>query len=135
MEAKAKKVDHIGIVVRRIDDYLPLYTEVLGMQLLRTEDMPAYQSKICFLQCGEVMVELLEPYGPCPNMTLLEEKGGGFSHICYEVDDIKACHSEMKARNVPLLTDIVEGAGNTRVFFTQPEPMGNVLTEFVELPK
>jgi len=135
---KAKKIDHIAIVVKRIEDYLPVYTEILGMRVLRTEDMPIYKSKICFLQCGDVLLELLEPYGPCINMTMLEEKEGGFSHICYEVEDIEACYNEMKERNISMfeaIPDIVEGVGNSRVFFTQPDPLGNIMAEFVEHPK
>lgn len=131
---KTKKIDHIGIVVDSIEKYLPVYTDILGMEFLRNEDMPEYQSKICFLQCGDVLIELLEPYGPCYNMTFLQERGGGISHICYEVDDIESCHREMKEQNIPLMTDISTGAGNSKIFFSQAEPMGNVLTEFVALP-
>lgn len=129
---KMELIDHIGIVVRSIDEYLATYTDTLGMEYLCTEDMPDYQSKVCFLQCGEVMIELLEPYGPCYNMTLLEEKGGGFSHVCYRVKDIEACYHEMQTRGVPLITGIDRGAGNTRVFFAAAGPMGNVLTEFAQ---
>lgn len=130
-----KKVDHVGIVVRNVEKSTEIYKNGLGLEYLRTEVNEAYNCKIAFLQCGDVLIELIEPTGEGPSQSFLNEHGEGIHHICYEVNDIHEALSHAKKN---LKTDYEEpkiGAADSKVFFLDASCVCGVETEFVELKK
>ena len=130
-----KKIDHIGIVVQNVEQAVLTYQKGLGLEYLRTEENEAYNCKIAFLQCGDVLIELIEPTGEGPSKSFLESCGEGLHHICYEVEDIQKTLNHAKTN---LKTDYEEpkmGAAESRVFFLDPSSVCGVETEFVELKK
>ena len=130
-----KKIDHVGIVVRDVEQSAAVYRDGLGLQYIRTEHNEDFNCKIAFLQCGDVLIELIEPTGEGPSQSFLNEHGEGLHHICYEVDDIHAALAHAKKH---LKTDYEipkVGAADSRVFFLDSSCVCNVETEFVELKK
>lgn len=128
-----KQINHIGIVVNNLEDAIPKYEQGLRLKYLRTEENEDFHCKIAFLQCGEVLIELIEPTGSGPSQTFLQEKGEGLHHICYEVDDIDAA-LDMAKTNLKTDYDCPKnGAGGSKVFFLDPSSVCHVETEFVEL--
>ena len=130
-----KKIDHVGIVVRDVEQATAIYRDGLGLKYLRTEHNEDFRCKIAFLQCGDVLIELIEPTGDGPSKKFLETHGEGIHHVCYEVDDIQKALEHAKTN---LKTDYDEpktGAGDSRVFFLDPSRVCSVETEFVELKK
>lgn len=130
-----KKIDHIGIVVANVEAAVKKYETGLGLPYLRTEYNEDFHCKIAFLQCGDVLIELIEPTGEGPSQRFLESHGEGIHHVCYEVDDINKALEHAKAH---LKTDYDApkvGAGDSRVFFLDPASVCSVETEFVELKK
>ena len=126
-----RKINHIGIVVRNLEDGKRVYGDLLGLEHLRDETMDDYGCRIAFFRCGEVMLEIIEPTGPGQSMDFLKEHGEWLHHICYEVDDANLSFSEAKAF---FLTDYDaprSGAGGTKIFFLEPKRVFNVETEFV----
>lgn len=126
-----RKINHIGIVVRNLEESKRLYGDILGLEHLRDETMDNYGCRIAFFRCGEVMLEVIEPTGPGQSMTFLKDHGEGLHHVCYEVDDAELAFSEAKAF---FLTDYAApkpGAGGTKIFFLNPERIFGVETEFV----
>lgn len=132
---KIKKINHIGIVVKSIDEATILYENVLGLKYINKEHNEDFQCDIAFFQCGDVLVELVEPLGPSPALTWLETKGEGLNHICYEVDDITEAFLEAKKKGITDYEKPLTGAGASKVFFLKPEKLCSVQTEIVELKK
>ena len=130
-----KKINHIGIVVRDLDSAVETYRKGLGLEYLHTEENKDFCCKIAFLQCGEVLVELIEPTGESPSMKFLREHGEGIHHLCYEVDDIQKALEHAKVNLKTKYNEPKIGAGESRVFFLEPECICSVETEFVELKK
>lgn len=128
-----RKIDHIGIVVKDLDASMRMYVEDLKLPFVRQERNPEFNVDIAFFRCGEVLVELLCPYGPGMNQDFLNATGGGIHHIAYEVDNIENMYMEI-ADTLGHKDTIKPGAGNSRIFFADPQKAGNVETEFVELP-
>ncbi len=128
-----QKIDHIGIVVRDLEKAMKVYAEELKLPLVRKERNPAFNVDIAFFRCGEVLVELLCPYGPGINQDFLDATGGGIHHIAYEVDDVERTYQEV-ADTLGHKDEIKPGAGGSRIFFADPKKMDQVETEFVELP-
>lgn len=48
-----KKVDHIGIAVRSIDEALPFYTETLKLEFLGLEEVDSQGVKVAFIKAGK----------------------------------------------------------------------------------
>ena len=59
-----KKIDHIGIVVKDLEKSKQIYEKELHLEFVRQEQNPAFNVDIVFFRCGEVLIELLCPYGP-----------------------------------------------------------------------
>src|SRR5829696_4490148 len=83
------RIHHVAVVVRSVDDALPLYRDLLGLPLETTMDIPSDRVRIAFLGIGESKVELVEPTDDTTGVArFLASKGEGFHHVCFEVDDI-----------------------------------------------
>ncbi len=129
-----RKINHIGIAVRDIDEAARFYTEALGLQLGGIEEVPDQKVKVAFLPIGEVRIELVQPTSPdSPVAKFLEKNGPGFHHIAYEVDDVAAEVERLKAQGVRMVDpEPRKGAHNTRIAFVHPKASGGVLTELVQ---
>jgi len=128
-----KKINHIGIVVENLEQAFEIYRGCLGLEFLRIEMNAEFQCKIGFLQCGEVLIELIEPTGNGPSQKFLQEHGEGLHHICYEVDDIQNALNIAKTNKMTEYNSYKNGAGDSKVFFLDSDCVCSVETEFVEL--
>ena len=130
-----KKIDHIGIAVHKLEPALELFEKVFGLETIRVETLEDIHVRIAFLPLGEVLVELLEPTSPGAGRIgqFLEDKGPGFHHIAYRVEDIEKAMAAMEAGGVGLRDDKPRpGGDDSRIVFLQPADTQNVLTELVE---
>lgn len=112
---------HTMLRVGNLDSSIAFYTEVLGMQLLRSHDYPDGKFTLAFLG-----------YGPESDQTVIEltynwgvesyEMGTAFGHIAIGVDDIYATCEAVKARGGKVVRE--------------PGPMkhGSTVIAFIEDP-
>ena len=56
-----KKISHIGIAVKSIEESTAFYQDVLGMEFEGTEVVEEQKVKVAFFVVGESRIELLEP--------------------------------------------------------------------------
>lgn len=129
------KINHIGIVVRNLETAKRIYGNGLGLMYIKEEISDEFHCKIAFFQCGEILIELIEPTGQGPSQDFLNIYGEGLHHICYEVDEIVEALADAKAVLRTSYTVPKAGAGGSRVFFLDPSSVCGVETEFVELEK
>lgn len=127
-----KKINHIGIIVPDVEEGVKLFRDGMGMEFLRVENLPDWKCKIAFFQCGEVLIELVEPTGEGDGSRFLKERGGGIHHIAYEVDDIEAAHTLARTHFAVKTETPVPGAGDSKVFFLDEKTILNIVTEYVE---
>lgn len=129
-----KKVDHIGVAVKSLDETLPFYTEVLKLPLLAIEEVEGEKVKIAFLKAGETKIELLEPTSTeSPIAKYIEKRGEGIHHVCLGVDSIEDRLNEFKEKGIRLLQDEPKiGAGGAKVAFVHPKSASGVLYELSE---
>ncbi len=127
-----KKIDHLGIAVKSIDEARTYYEQVLGVACEKTEVVESQKVKTAFFSVGETHIELLEPTSPeSPIAKFLENKGPGIHHIAYETDDIDAQLEKARKEGCRLIHETpIEGAGGKKVAFLHPKSSGGVLTEF-----
>ncbi|HAQ08565.1 MAG TPA: methylmalonyl-CoA epimerase [Bacillus bacterium] len=129
-----KKVDHIGIAVKSIEQALPFYTNVLKLPLLGIEDVESEKVKVAFLKAGETKLELLEPTSDESAIArFIEKKGEGIHHVALGVDSIQERIDEMKTRGIKMIHDVPKkGAGGAQVAFMHPKSTGSILYELCE---
>ncbi|XKH51108.1 methylmalonyl-CoA epimerase [Chryseomicrobium palamuruense] len=129
-----KKVDHIGIAVHSIDEALPYYIEILGLPLLKVEEVQSEQVKVAFLDAGNLKLELLEPLSESSAIHgFLEKKGPGMHHIAFGVESIQARLNDLKDNGVRLIQEQPKvGAGGALVAFIHPKSSHGVLYELCE---
>ncbi len=129
-----KKIAHIGIAVTSLEDWIPYYRDILGLEYTGSEVVPEQKVKVAFFKLGESSIELLEPTSDeSPISKFLEKRGGGIHHIAIQVDDIEkeiSLHQQASARLIDNEPRI--GAHNMQIAFIHPTTTGGVLMELCQ---
>jgi methylmalonyl-CoA/ethylmalonyl-CoA epimerase len=128
------RIDHVGVAVEDLDAALQLYTEVLKMPVAHRETVAEQGVEAVLLDVGEGHVELLAPLGPeTPVGRYLAKRGPGLHHVAYQVDDIEAVLTSLKASGTRLIDESPRiGIRGSLVAFVHPAATGGVLTEIVQ---
>ncbi|MEI7731994.1 MAG: methylmalonyl-CoA epimerase [Verrucomicrobiota bacterium] len=131
-----KKIDHIGIAVKSLDEMIPFYEKTLGLKCEHREEVVSQKVRTAFFCVGEVHIELLEPTDPeSPIAKFIEKNGEGIHHIAFGTDHIEAQLKQAADAGCRLIHEKpFEGAGNKLVAFLHPKSTHGVLTEFC-MPK
>lgn len=127
-----KKIDHLGIAVKSIDEARTFFEDILGFTCEKIEVVESQNVKTAFFSIGETHIELLEPTSDeSPIAKFLEKKGQGIHHVAYQTDDIMAQLDTAKENGCKIINETpVEGAGGKQVAFLHPKSTLGVLTEF-----
>ena len=127
-----KKIDHLGIAVRSINEARKFYEDVLGLVCEKEEVVASQKVKTAFFAVGDIHIELLEPISDdSPIAVFLEKRGEGFHHIAYRTDDIDGQLATAREKGCRLIQETpIEGAGGKKVAFLHPKSTLGVLTEF-----
>ncbi len=129
-----KKIDHIGLAVRNLEEALKFYEETLGIQSTGVEEVEEQKVRIAFLPVGESKIELLESTDPeGPVAKFIESRGEGIQHVAVRVDNIEEKLKEMEEKGVRLIDKTPRyGAGGARIAFLHPKSTFGVLLELCE---
>jgi methylmalonyl-CoA epimerase len=129
-----KKIDHIGIAVKNINEAKAFYENNLGLKSLGEETVKDQKVKAAIFECGDIRIELLEPLDAnSPITKFLDKKGNGIHHIAIQVDDIESELKELKKQGVNFIDEILKiGIGGHKITFIHPKSTGGVLIELVE---
>ena len=131
-----KRIDHIAIIVRNIEQALVFYRDTLGIIPGEIKEVPTEQVRIAFLPMGGPdgsEIELIEPTSTDSSLTkFLEKRGEGLHHICLEVDDIDTALVELQEKGTPVLDKQPRIAAEGRAIFIHPRAANGVLLELVE---
>ena len=126
-----KKIEHIGIAVKKLSVSIPLFEKLLNSPCYKTEVVENEQVNTAFFKKGENKIELVEAYAPGSVInTFIEKKGEGLHHIAFEVDDIEAEVKRLVNNGFTLINETPkEGADNKLVCFLHPKSTNGVLIE------
>ncbi|MBI4640631.1 MAG: methylmalonyl-CoA epimerase [Candidatus Tectomicrobia bacterium] len=129
-----KKIDHLGLAVKDLDETVKFYKESFGLDVEKTEDFQGF--KIAFIPVGNAELELLQDTNPEGAIAkYIERRGEGIQHVAFEVDNIEEALKEAKAKGITLIDEKPRpGANNTTVGFLHPKSTHGVLIEFVKRP-
>jgi methylmalonyl-CoA/ethylmalonyl-CoA epimerase len=129
-----KKVDHIGIAVKNLDETIPYYTDTLGLSVLKIEEVASEFVRVAFIDAGNVKLELLEPMSEQSAIhAFIEKKGEGIHHIAFGVAGIEERMHELREKGVRVLNEQPKlGAGGAQVAFLHPKSSFGVLYELCD---
>ncbi|XP_073474966.1 methylmalonyl-CoA epimerase, mitochondrial [Aquarana catesbeiana] len=129
---KLGRLNHVAIAVPDLEKAKSVYQNVLGAQVSETVPLPEHGVYTVFVELGNTKLELLHPLGQNSPISgfLQKNKAGGMHHICIEVDDIKEAMSDLKKKNIRLLSEEPKiGAHGKPVVFLHPKDCDGVLVE------
>ncbi|MBC7418120.1 MAG: methylmalonyl-CoA epimerase [Pedobacter sp.] len=129
-----KKIEHIGIAVKDLNQAIDVYQKLLNADCYKTEHVESEFVKTAFLRVGENKIELLEATSADSSIAkFLEKKGEGVHHIAFEVDDILAEMERLHNEGFVLLSESPKkGADNKMICFVHPKNTNGVLIELCQ---
>jgi methylmalonyl-CoA/ethylmalonyl-CoA epimerase len=127
-----KKIDHLGIAVKSLEEAIPLWEKMLGTKCENVEEVASQKVRTAFLRVGEVYIELLEATAEdSPIAKYIEKNGEGVQHVAFRTDDIVAELAKAKDDGMRLIDEAPrQGAGGMDIAFLHPKSTRGVLTEF-----
>jgi methylmalonyl-CoA/ethylmalonyl-CoA epimerase len=128
-----KKIDHVAVAVRDIDETLAKYKQLLGLDPAARETVASQKTEAVILPIGETSIELISPRGNDGLEKFLEKRGPGLHHIAIEIEGIESALAFLKTLGIPLIDESPRiGARGHKVAFVHPKATGGVLIELVE---
>lgn len=130
LETEQRRLNHVGIVVRSVDEAKAIYAE-LGFPLEREVEFRRELGRT--IRVGiipvapGVMLELIED----PEM--LENGAPALNHICLEVPDITSELARLKSAGIPLQDERPrKGVVSEAIAFLQPQAADGVRIELAQ---
>jgi len=129
-----QKIEHLGIAVHSLEEGEKLYTQLLGVEPYKREEVKSEHVITSFFRCGPNKIELLAPTDESSAIAkYLDKKGPGLHHVAYAVTDIHAEMKRMKEEGFTLLNEEPKkGADNKLICFVHPKTAGGVLVELCQ---
>ncbi len=129
-----KKLEHIGIAVRNLEESNRLFARLLGTEPYKTEAVGREGVKTSFFKVGDVKIELLEATRPDSAIaSFIEKRGEGIHHLAFDVDSVSQKIEEMTAAGFKALADKpMPGADNKLIAFLHPKSTNSVLVELCQ---
>lgn len=130
-------IHHVAIVVRSIEESMPRYRSLLGLEPEAAPlDFVSQRVKLCFLPTGPepaARIELVEPIDADSGVArFLEERGEGVHHVCFLTDDLPAALDALAAHEAELIDREARPGAHGTVAFVHPRALNGVLWELLE---
>ena len=135
---RAGPIHHVAIVVRSIDEALPRYRSLFGLE---PEGEPfvfeSQRVRLCFVATGPApaaRIELVEPIdGDSGVARFLSARGEGLHHVCLQTDDLPRALDELAAREAELIDREPRAGAHSDVAFVHPRALNGVLWELLSI--
>lgn len=129
-----KKIEHIGIAVKSLENSNDLFAKLLGEAHYKIEEVASENVNTSFFKIGDSKIELLEATDPdSPIAKFIEKRGEGIHHIAFDVKDIHAEMQRLQNEGFRLINEEPKrGADNKLVCFLHPKTTNGVLVELCQ---
>jgi methylmalonyl-CoA/ethylmalonyl-CoA epimerase len=130
------KLHHIGKVVHNLKEAQDYYKETFGLLPLGEPTIdPIQKVEVVYLNAGygdEITLELICPVGEDSPVYKFLQKGGGFHHLSFLVEDIQQEIERLKGKGAIILGDVVPGIGRKKQSTVWLYTRSRELVELVE---
>lgn len=125
-----RRIHHVGIVVKRLEEAYRFYRDVLGLPLLKEADIADQGVRAALLAAGDTEIELLQPLAPSTGVgRFLARRGEGLHHMCLETPDVADELNSLQERGVELLDSAPRPGLAGQIAFLHPRACAGVLVE------
>lgn len=132
-------IDHVAVVVRSIEQSLPRYADLFGLEPGQIHELRAQRARVCFLPTGPepaARLELVQPTdGESGVARFLAEHGEGLHHVCFQSSDLPRDLAALAAREVGLIDVRPRPGAEGQVAFVHPRTLNGVLWELLMRPE
>jgi methylmalonyl-CoA/ethylmalonyl-CoA epimerase len=129
------RVHHVGLVVRRLEDGLAFWQDVLGLRISKQATVNDQGVRAALLPIGRSEIELLEPIDPNGGVAkFLQKRGEGLHHVCFETPDVTGELETARAQGFPLIDQTPRQGLAGTICFLHPKGTRGVLVEFATPP-
>ena len=130
-----RRIHHVGVVVKRLDEAYKFYRDVLGLPLLVERAIPDQGVRAALLAAGDTEIELLEPLSPTGGVgRFLELRGEGLHHLCFETPDVSKSLASLKEKKAELIDQTPRAGLAGQIAFLHPRACAGVLVELATPP-
>jgi methylmalonyl-CoA/ethylmalonyl-CoA epimerase len=129
-----KKIEHLGIAVKNMDESNQLFKQLLGSESYKMETVEREGVLTSFFMVGESKIELLQAtHADSPIAKYLEKSKEGVHHLAFDVDDIYHEINRLKQEGFVLLSEEPKkGADGKMIVFLHPKSTNGVLIELCQ---
>ena len=129
-----KKVEHIGIAVKDLDNANALFEKLFNQNHYKVEEVPSEGVSTSFFQLAETKIELLQASSSdSPIAKFIAKRGEGIHHIAFEVENIESEMKRLLSEGFELIhTEAKDGADNKKICFLHPKSTNGVLIELCQ---
>jgi methylmalonyl-CoA/ethylmalonyl-CoA epimerase len=128
-----RKVNHVGIVVRSLDEALDLYVKTFGFESSEIMTREEMGMRSAMISLGEVTFELMEPIDDQSGIhAFLQKRGEGLHHVSVEVDDMTQERNLLESKGIRFLETKARYVDHSYVSFIHPKFTKGVLFELVQ---
>lgn len=124
-------LDHIGVVVRDLDEALAQFSSVFGWSAAGpAEQLGHLGVAVAYLERDDAgpLVQFVAPSSTGPLREFLDDRGEGIHHLCFAVDDIYAAVALLAPGSD---AKIIRG-GRGRLACFLPAPVAGIRIELTE---
>ncbi len=130
-----RRVNHIGIIVADLAEARRWLTEVFGLSLSRSVDVPEGRIHGEFYPCGDIDIEVIEIGDPeVRRRRLGDGNRARIEHIAVEVDDLGASLAQLTALGARTTAREPRRIGNSLHAWTVEETTGGISYQLIEQP-
>jgi methylmalonyl-CoA/ethylmalonyl-CoA epimerase len=100
-------IDHIGIVVKSIDDGIKRWETIFNYKQMTQIVINSIQNvKVVFLQKPDsILIKLIQPIDDNSPISNFSKKGGGIHHLCFKCDNLNNEIKRIKGLGLRILTE------------------------------
>jgi methylmalonyl-CoA/ethylmalonyl-CoA epimerase len=130
---KLGRVHHVAVVVADLEAALGFWRDMLGLPVELVLPIEHDRVTIAFLPVGESRIELVMPTDDTTGVArFLANKGEGFHHVCFEVDNLTESLMRLEIDGVELIDTAPRRGAEGPVAFLHPRACHGVLVELIE---
>ena len=129
-----KKVEHIGIAVKDIEDANNIFAKLFNQTHYKVEQVQSEGVITSFFKIGETKIELLQGiHQDSAIAKFISKRGEGIHHIAFEVTDIDSEIDRLISEGFELInSESKDGADNKKILFVHPKSTNGVLIELCQ---
>lgn len=129
-----KCIDHIGIVVKNIEESLRAVSKALNLTVPPIRDVPEKKMKVAVVDLSGIGLEFIEDYSEDGEFAeFVKKKGNAIHHFCLLTDNIEADIKILEKQGIEMADQKPRiGLRGKKIAFTKPSALNGIPLELSE---